>query len=300
MALSSECGRGRALGSALGAVMWGGFIMLITVECMWQVLGVVGVSQGYELDGRVTKEDGRSLEEEPEPGGILGMPWWAFDLLIRLVVLVLVCSIECITLCCYWSMYIKRTPDKYIPSNAIVPEDLKGTWKLGTFDCCKALGTCCCFLWCPACTFSDLWYRAGFMHAFVKDNTFEDRCPGWLFFAGACGYCAMTASDCGPCGHAILRGGISFVDGSDGGLGDLVPMRKRFGMPHEGCMTFLEDCCCYCWCGPCVGTQEYVQVMEVLDRGVQVAAPASMTAQVVGAPVVVTGAVIVSNDTTNG
>lgn len=68
----------------------------------------------------------------------------------------------------------------------------------------------------------------------------------------------------------------------------MVPLRKRFGLPHTGFTTFIMDTLCYCFCAPCVATQEYRQVMELLSRGVQketVAVPAS--AADAGAPVII-------------
>jgi len=70
-----------------------------------------------------------------------------------------------------------------------------------------------------------------------------------------------------PCGAAVLRGGISFIDNKEGGMGKIVPMRKRFGLPIEGLNTFITDTCWYCWCASCVATQEYRQVMALLDLG---------------------------------
>jgi len=92
-----------------------------------------------------------------------------------------------------------------------------------------------------------------------------------------------------------MRGGIECVDGGDGGLGKMVPLRKRFGLPHTGLTTFIMDTLCYCFCAPCVATQEYRQVMELLSRGVQeetAAVPAS--AADAGAPVIIGQAVEVN------
>mmetsp|Transcript_103607 Transcript_103607/g.200764 ORF Transcript_103607/g.200764 Transcript_103607/m.200764 type:complete len:160 (+) Transcript_103607:2-481(+) len=146
--------------------------------------------------------------------------------------------------------------------------------------------------------FSDLWYRAGWLHAAfdeshnqkIGDKPLDESCPGWLFFLGCCGFCAASdfAGCCMACGAAALRGGISFIDGGDGGLGKIVPMRKRFEMPHTGINTFLYDSLCYCCCGSCIATQEYRQVMELLNRGPvqQETSPPVVQAAVVGATVV--------------
>merc|ERR1712150_158502 len=79
-----------------------------------------------------------------------------------------------------------------------------------------------------------------------------------------------------------------FVDGSDGGLGDgIVPLRKMFGLEHNGISTFCEDCCCFCWFAPCVFTQEYRQMMALLSRApLQVQQRTMPGVAVIGQPVV--------------
>lgn len=225
------------------------------------------------------------------------------DALVRLAVAVLWCALNCTVLYCHWSKYIKPSPNKYIPVRAIVPDDLKGNWKYGMFECFGELGTCCCFSFFPACMWGDFWYRAGWLHASFDessnqkfgDKPLDELCPGWLFFLGCFGWCAMNdfVACFTPCVYAAGRSGIAFIDGGDGGLGKIVPMTKRFGLPNAGLSTFITDCCLYCWCSPCAATQEYRQVMALLDRGpvqeesnAPVVMGAVVGANVVGQPVV--------------
>lgn len=37
-------------------------------------------------------------------------------------------------------------------------------------------------------------------------------------------------------------------------------LRAKFDMPHGTCMSYMEDCCAYCWCGVCAITQDARQV----------------------------------------
>jgi len=211
------------------------------------------------------------------------------DLVLRLVFLVLTTVVELVILACYWKCYIKPTADKFIPVRAIPPEDMRGKWMHDVCDWGGDIGTCCCFIWCHPCALADLWYRAGWLHAVFKDLD-GPSCPGWLFCAGVLGYvfAQHVASCCMPCGYAALRGGVSWIDNSDGGLGDIKPLRKLFGLPHDGFSTFCQDCCLWCWCPCLAGTQEYRQVMSLLDRGT-VRVEAAPETIVVGQPVQVVG-----------
>ncbi|CAE8686400.1 unnamed protein product [Polarella glacialis] len=46
-------------------------------------------------------------------------------------------SLVCIAVStlCYWCLYIRPDPLTFIPARAVVPDDLKGRWKYGLFDC---------------------------------------------------------------------------------------------------------------------------------------------------------------------
>lgn len=234
----------------------------------------------------------RSLAEEAESRtDRVADRWSEWAWLIEIGIAVVVFVVEIAVLLLYWCCFIKPTADKYIPTSAVIPADLKNRWLYGIFDCCsEALGTCLCFTFFPVCASSDLWYRAGWIHA-TLDGELEPSheravqcCPGWQFFVGCCGFLAVqeVAPCCFPCLSAALRGG---VPGQHGDLGLIVDHTKRFELPNEGWSTFWHDCCCHCLCGPCVNTQEYRQVMAVLDRGAHTA----QAATVVGQPVTVVG-----------
>jgi len=237
---------------------------MLAETCM-QLLGFVDSLWSNSFGnsaGRVLQEGDTRLTKSAA-----NLRW--IDPVVRLAILLVWLVGSSCTLYVYWCCYIKPQPNKYIPVRAVVPDDMKGRWRHGVMGCFGDLGTCCCFTWCPACTYSDYWYRAGWLHATMANPGLEQQCTGWLFFAGVCGWCIAVdvASCCLCCGFAILRGGISFIDGGDGGLGRVVPLRKRFGLPHHGWSTFCLDCCLHCWCGPCAATQEYRQVMDLLNRG---------------------------------
>lgn len=203
------------------------------------------------------------------------------------------CCFYIIMLFLYFYLYIKPVPERYLPNNAIIPADLQGRWNFGIFDCFGDCGTCLCFLFCSPCAIGDLWYRAGWVHQTLGGQSFGIKMPGWEWFAAVLSnvFLASWAGCCMPCFYAVLRGGVGFIDGSDDEGMQIKPLRKMFGIPHTGWGTYFEDCCCYCWCGACVATQEYRQVMQVFAHGpVQVAAPnAAMVGQAVIAGQPVTG-----------
>ncbi|CAE8594628.1 unnamed protein product [Polarella glacialis] len=192
----------------------------------------------------------------------------------------------------YWCLYIKPDPLTFTPARAVVPDDLKGRWKYGLFDCCGAPGTFCCFTFCMPCSVVDLWCRAGWIHAATSSSSAGQGSSsngpftGFQYFIGVAAYWIFQSIGnlcCMPVLFAFLRGGASFVDGSNGGM-DFESHHERFAIPHFGFSTFCSDCCGWCWCGPCMGTQEYRQVMELLKRGpVQVQAP--QMPMIVGMPV---------------
>eukprot|EP00930_Biecheleria_cincta_P072267 TRINITY_DN59694_c0_g1_i1.p1 TRINITY_DN59694_c0_g1~~TRINITY_DN59694_c0_g1_i1.p1 ORF type:complete len:324 (-),score=25.87 TRINITY_DN59694_c0_g1_i1:51-992(-) len=196
----------------------------------------------------------------------------------------------------YWCCFIRASADKFLPRHAVVPDDLKGRWKHKHLDFAGACGTCLAFTFCGPCAHADLWYRVGWLHLVAslpsQDYT-TGGCAGWPWFV-ACGGATFLSDAMGcffPCFLALLTGGVP--DSQTGNMGEIVPMRRLFGLPRSGCDTFCNDCCCWCWC-PCLqGTVEYRQVMDVLNRGpVQVAPPIGPGASVmvVGQPVGVQGA----------
>lgn len=194
---------------------------------------------------------------------------------------------------CYYRCYIRDTAAKYIPQHAVTPPDMMGHWAFGTFDCFSEMGTCCCFLLCGPCSIAELWYRAGFVHGIMDPDqenpcSFCEPCPGWQYFVGGCLFIMAEGFNCTPCIGAFFRGGTRWIDAGNGGM-DTQDLRQRFGIQNNGFSTFCSDCLLWACCSFCVGTQEYRQVMKLLDRGpVQVQAPAAgytVHGNVVGAPV---------------
>lgn len=259
---------GQLVGSVAG-LAWCTCLLVGLVECVLHISGLMGAVHEYRRLGT----ESRSSESWGSDGGFS----WEGDastddsglvLLIDFAVVISICLCQCMGLLLHWCLFIKPSPAKYLPILAGVPSDLQGKFKYGLFDCCGDLGTCCCFAWCPSCMMADYWYRAGWLHAAFGDQ--QLACPGWQWCMGVVSYsCGRhMASFCFPCCLSVLRGGPDVSgQGSGGKLGDIVPFRTRFGIEHHGFGTFVGDCCTWCWCSSCAGTQEYRQVMDLLDRG---------------------------------
>lgn len=214
-----------------------------------------------------------------------GPEWVKYEGLVRIGIIILVAIFQAVGLYIYWRSYVRHSATKFVPPNAMTPADMMGRWAYGEFDCCSAMSTFWCFLFCHICSVSDLWYRAGFVHGIMEPGqenpcTCCEPCPGWPYFIGGCLYFFVEGCGCLPCMGAFLRGGVRWIDGGNGGM-DTPDLRLRFGIPNDGFCTFFSDCCCWAWCGPCLGTQEYRQIMALLDRGQL----ATVQASVVGAPV---------------
>jgi hypothetical protein len=230
------------------------------------------------------------------------MERWEIELIVRGGAIVLGIIISTTTVFLYWRCYVRPTPNLYIPDRAIVPPDLMGRWVYDIWDCKGAWGTCLCFCCCPTCAVAELWYRAGWIHYELNDfaegmaTRWDASCPGWQFFPGVAAHCCLEEATGGCCTalvHTALRGGLRFVDGSNAGLP--TPMKDRFGMPgYADIGEFLKECCLYCWCFPCVATQEYRQVQELLKRGPVQQRDPGVVATVVGMPVQVVGAPVVA------
>mmetsp|Transcript_11306 Transcript_11306/g.20062 ORF Transcript_11306/g.20062 Transcript_11306/m.20062 type:complete len:307 (-) Transcript_11306:154-1074(-) len=209
--------------------------------------------------------------------------------------------------CLHWGCWIKPTANLYLPKRAAIPDDLKGSWKYGLFDCFGSCGTCLSFFFCAPCMTAELWYRNGWIHAMTADEYVDPEgpdpqmsglnscCPGWEFFAGCLAYvCFQEIAEClFPCILGLLSSG-AFPIGNG-----IESTRERFGLPRAGFSTLVEDCCCWCWCGACFGTREYRQVMEVLKRGpVSVRPPPTpVTGMVVGQPIATGGVIVVGQVT---
>lgn len=265
------------------ALFTAGLVAFTVPNSLWSdlVMPASGGKDGNgEFAGQLFAE--RQLAEGVDPH----RTWLIIDPLIRLAVFFLIMGIEFVGSMLYWHWYIRNSSNNYVPVRAIVPADLKGNWAHELCDCCAEPGTCLCFAFCPSWAIADLWYRAGWIHGLMGRSAEQqpcnccNGCPGWQFFVGLIGFHILASCPCGtPCGLAISRGGARFVDGNDGGLGEVIDHRKRFELPHTGWGTFFTDCCLWCWCIPCVGTQEYRQIMTLLGRG-------PLQQEVMGQPVV--------------
>eukprot|EP00443_Scrippsiella_acuminata_P092606 CAMPEP_0115460842 /NCGR_PEP_ID=MMETSP0271-20121206/46998_1 /TAXON_ID=71861 /ORGANISM="Scrippsiella trochoidea, Strain CCMP3099" /LENGTH=325 /DNA_ID=CAMNT_0002887573 /DNA_START=49 /DNA_END=1022 /DNA_ORIENTATION=+ len=179
-----------------------------------------------------------------------------------------------LTLPLYWHLYIRETPNVHLPERASVPQELKGRFKYGLFDCLEEGRTFACFCCCTPCAVSDLWYRAGWLHAGLgrtaEGSDTHHQCPGWPFLAGAGLF--QFGVECVPCFVPLvgstLRGGIGWIKKeSGGGLGNITPIRELFEIPNEGLKDFIIDALTWCFCTACAGTQEYRQVMDALNSG---------------------------------
>lgn len=234
---------------------------------------------------------GEEMDEEfPADDGGSGQ-WVFLDLGVRFGTFVAVVVGQLVGLWCYHRCYIRDTATRYIPQHAVTPPDMMGHWAFGEFDCFGEMGTCCCFLWCNICAISDLWYRAGFIHGITDPENPCSCCgdvPGWQYFVGGFLFMAAQFFGCLPCLAAFFRGGARWVDQGNGGM-DTPDLRQRFGIKNDGFSTFCNDCLLWCCCGVCLGTQEYRQVMKLLDSGpLAIHSPPegyTVHGNVVGAPV---------------
>jgi len=275
-------------GAKLGMIFGGLFFSLWSLLILWGVVGAAleasQLAHSYLAGGSARRMQESDFEWDWEAhkteSEICGLSILIFDLLIVFL---------------YYRFYIKPTFTKFIPKNAVIPQDLMGRFKYDVFDCRGDCGTFCCFLWCAGCTMSDLWYRAGWIHTTFRDEHCD--CDGWQYFAGVFGYQIFNGllghvDGCFPCLFAALRNGCGCMNKDRGheGIGDFMTTKQMFGLPPPTCSDFAKDCCLYCWCEPCVATQEYRQVMAVLERGPP--AVHSPSGKVVGNAVVVGSAPI--------
>jgi len=233
----------------------------------------------------------RRLQTEEDGEG--GVHWTRFSQPILLAIILAGHCIGFPLAALYWRCFILPTHDKFIPQDAVIPEALSGKWKYGHWEFFGACGTCLSFAFCPCCTLSEYWYRAGHLHASSRHGPQHVAgCPGYQFFLGCCGIWLLqeAMSCCYVVGLAAATGGLGFCgeDSEGSGMGSIVPFRQRFGLRHDGCSTFMRDCCCWLWCLPCQATREYRQVADTLANWpLQTSGPAPAGAMVVGQPVAV-------------
>lgn len=275
--------RNRPLGAQMAGLCWLGVWCFAALELVQHSSALLVHLPGLQKQGRQLQGDDfmRTID---------------FDL-IQLLVVPAALLLGVAVLIIYYLCCIKPTAHQYIRRNQAIPDDLKGSWKVHEFGCCAMPGMCLCALFCSPCAAADLWYRAGWVHAVLNvdspDSVFSCAycCPGWQWCVAVGGYlfAQSVLSCCFPCLMAALRGGIS-VFGGGNQMDGVKPFREMFELPIKGFNTFCTDCCCYCWCLPCVMTQEYYQVMEVLKRPVVIQeAIGAQTPAVVGSPVIVVG-----------
>ncbi|CAE7555632.1 unnamed protein product [Symbiodinium microadriaticum] len=192
----------------------------------------------------------RRLQTEEDGDGEVH---WAH--LSRPIILAVILAGHCIGFplaALYWRCFILPTHDKFIPQDAVIPEALSGRWKYGHWEFFGACGTCLSFAFCPCCTLSEYWYRAGHLHASSRHGPQHVAgCPGYQFFLGCCGIWLLQEAMC-CCyvvGLAAGTGGLGFCseDSEGSGMGSVVPFRQRYGLRHAGWPTFIRDCCCWLW-----------------------------------------------------
>eukprot|EP00927_Polykrikos_kofoidii_P040220 TRINITY_DN34420_c0_g2_i1.p1 TRINITY_DN34420_c0_g2~~TRINITY_DN34420_c0_g2_i1.p1 ORF type:complete len:304 (+),score=32.11 TRINITY_DN34420_c0_g2_i1:59-913(+) len=276
----SRCGA-RSMGClvACGFILRA-FVVVSVVDWTLQLSGSAVESRRLADDS-----DGQDVDDDSS-----GAMWALVDLGIRLGVLLIISISSLIVLWLYHRWYIATSPIKYVPRNAVVPPSLMGKWKYDLFDCFGDIGTCCCFCWCEPCAVADLWFRAGWLHVvFSEFKSASDpsaQCPGWPWFFGVFFHVFMMSSFgcCAPCLFGLLRNGIPF-GGGDADMGGIVPHNTRFGLGPSSPGSFCSACCVWLCCTPCAGTQEFRQIMALLDQGVLTQSQG--VTQVVGAPVMV-------------
>jgi len=119
-----------------------------------------------------------------------------------------------------------------------------GTWRYGTFDCFHDTKICLISCCCPIIRWSDTMRMAGLMGfwAAVLIMGFLWTISGWT--DGLFGLVML--------GLAVYR---------------RQQIRALFGMQRGDAKTFLEDCCCYCWCSCCLVIQEARQLEEAYAVG---------------------------------
>lgn len=247
---------------------------------------------GRQLDAAPAPAEDEPQEIEKDPAK--HFKW--LRLFLNIGVLLLIILANCCVCICYWAVWIRPKPNQYVPLRPVIPNALKGRFVHRLTDCGADCGTFCCFMFCPVCTLADYWYRMGWIHAVMKDTwgSMDSSCPGWRYFAGVAGHvgASQIAGCCIPCVFAALRGGLGWLDSNsqnNSSMDPIVPARIMWETPHKGCNTFCKDCCLWCWCGPCVGTQEYRQVMDLLRMGPVQQLPLNVvtTGQIIGQPVAV-------------
>jgi Cys-rich protein (TIGR01571 family) len=289
----NQWSRGRRAGFFLGGCLAALVPILLSVEAVFHAGDLVHAAQeitGVDVIHTLPRtpfafhEQRRLQEDDPDADSSEGDPRGALTgFLIHVVTVVVVLVVDLIALYVYYSKYIKPTFTSYLRPDTVVPQDLQGKWMFGLCDWSGDMGTCCCFTFFPACTFADLWYRAGMIHAFAGDGSAS--VDGWQWFVGILGWSLLVESGFEPCLFAVIRGGVGWIT-KDEQIGGAIPMRKRFNIPHNGFSTFIEDCCVACWCYPCMGTQEFRQVQAVLDRDPQGGSGKGVPgAETVGVPV---------------
>jgi len=202
---------------------------------------------------------------------------------------------QCLTAVFYWRYYVVPTREKYLPRGAKAPANLRGQFLYQCNDCFSATGTCCCFCWCTLPMLGDLWYRSGWVHSAVGNDT-NGCCKAWQYCAALGFLFGLHCTFCGQCFpivQSFTRNGCrSTVGQASGRYSEYGDLRSRFEIPANGICTFLSDCCLWCCCFACAGTQEYRHVMHLLENGYDgpqqaVAVGQVDVGQVVGSPVTV-------------
>jgi len=142
--------------------------------------------------------------------------------------------------CCYKSY--KEDPPPLLPRSTEHNPELLDTkvWRYGLCDCFSGdkvmcLLACCC----PALRWADTMRMAG-IYSFWT---------GVFLFAVLSGLTQVTA---GLTGLILLCVGMLKRQA----------IRNLFQLPNGTCMSYLEDCCIWCWCSCCAIIQEARQIEE--------------------------------------
>lgn len=118
-------------------------------------------------------------------------------------------------------------------------------FKHNVFACHEEPGTCLLACFCPGMRWAQTMFLGGFL-------TF------WGAFGMFTGSNMMSSFPGGEIFGLLMFGAMTFYRQK---------MRETFDMHEQGGCTILQDFCCFCWCTPCVITQEARQIEDAYKAG---------------------------------